>query len=302
MDKVITIIVTYNGSKWIRKCLQCLINNTIKTDIMVLDNNSSDNTLDVIDPFLDKIELIKLPSNLGFGKANNIGIQKALDKGYSHFFLLNQDAYVKEDTIAKLLATSSQNPEYGIISPLQLNISENALDEVFENQVKKYYQPGFDQLREDLTKKSISEVKEVKFAGAASWFMTSELLKKVGLFHPKFYHYGEDNNLAARAQYFGFKIGIQVSTSMVHDRKPRDASKYLPTKLRTFPLHILLDIRKPFLVAWLVGYYQLIHIWTKLQKISEQKYESLFLETKNWFFAHIEEVKTIRAELKEGYK
>jgi GT2 family glycosyltransferase len=302
MDKVVTIIVTYNGSKWIRRCLEQLLESSTKTDIMILDNNSSDNTLDVIAPFLKKIKLIKLSSNLGFGGANNIGIQEALDAAYSHIFLLNQDAYVRPDTISKLLITALENPDYGIISPLQLNISGKALDQVFGNQVRKQYNPDSEQLKLDLSQNSPSTVQEVKFAGAASWFVPAEVFKKVGLFHPQFFHYGEDNNFAARAQYYDFKIGIQVTAAVLHDRKPRELPKFLPTKLRTFPLHQLLDIRKPFFIAWLVGYYQLMRTWSKLKKISGEKHKTQYLETRKWFFTHIKKAREIRIELKEGHK
>ena len=95
MTRIATIIVTYNGSRWIKKCLEHLFLSSVSSDIILLDNKSTDDTLEIIRPFLPKIEFIQLSSNLGFGGANNIGIQKALDLGYSHIFLLNQDTYVK---------------------------------------------------------------------------------------------------------------------------------------------------------------------------------------------------------------
>lgn len=302
MNKIITIIITYNGSKWIKKCLEHLLESVTDTDIMVIDNNSSDKTLEVLDPFLKNIELIRLPSNLGFGGANNIGMQKALNAGYSHIFLLNQDAYIRQDTISKLLTTASENPEYGILSPIQLDSSGQSMDQVFRKQVKKYYNPDAPKLKKDLSQKKAAEVKEVRFVGAASWFLTAGVLRKIGLFHPVFFHYGEDNNFAARAQYFGFKIGIQSTTAIIHDRKPRDLSGFLPIKLRSFPLHQLLDIRKPFLVAWIVGYNQLLRTWKKLKKTNGNQDKNQFLETRKWFFSNIADAMSIRNELKKGYE
>ncbi len=302
MTKVATIIITYNGSHWIERCLEHLFQSSVTSYLIIVDNNSTDDTIEIIKPFLDKIELIQLSSNLGFGGANNIGIQRALELGFSHIFLLNQDAYVQKDCISKLLSTSLISPQYGILSPIQLDATGQGMDPVFQGQVAKHYAPDTGNLVKELTKEKAAEPIEVRFVGAAAWFLTSEMINKVGLFHPVFFHYGEDNNYAARAQYFDFKIGIQVTTAMIHDRKSREKAQFLPIKLRSFPLHQLLDIRKPFVVAWMVAYYQLMRTWKKLHKSSGDKHKKQFLETRNWFFADLKEALEIREEMKKGYK
>src|SRR5690606_2532542 len=117
------------------------------------------------------------------------------------------------------------------------------------------------------------------------------VIKKVGLFHPVFYHYGEDNNYAARVQYFGYQIGVLSNTAVIHDREQRkDLSKFLPMKLRTFPLHLLLDIRKPLPIAWLTGFYQLTRIKSKLKKLGNTEYEKAYQEGRKWFFGRMVEV------------
>jgi GT2 family glycosyltransferase len=302
MAKVATIIVTYNGANWIRKCLEHLFESSVTSHLIIVDNSSTDDTLEIIKPFHDRIELIQSPSNLGFGGANNIGIQRALELGYSHIFLLNQDGYVQKDCISKLLSTSLCSPQYFILSPIQLDATGQAMDPVFKGQVAKSYSPDTKRLIKELSKENAIEPIEVRFVGAAAWFLSSDMIKKVGLFHPVFFHYGEDNNFAARAQYFGFKIGIQVTTAMIHDRKPRDKAQFLPIKFRTFPIHQLLDIRKPFALAWMVAYYQLIRNWKKLRKTSGDKYKSQFLEIRNWFFSDVKKALEIREEMKKGYK
>jgi GT2 family glycosyltransferase len=302
MTGIATIIVTYNGSRWIKKCLEHLFQSSVSSDIILLDNNSTDDTFEVISPFLEKIEFIQLPSNLGFGGANNIGIQRALDLGYSHIFLLNQDAYVQQDCIAKLHSTALENPQYGILSPVQLDSSGLDFDPVFKGQVAKHYSPDPGKAIKELSNENPAQVIEVKFVGAAAWYLSAEMIRKTGLFHPVFFHYGEDNNFAARAQYFGYKIGIQVATAMIHDRNARDKTKFLPIKLRSFPLHQLLDIRKPMAIAWFVGYYQLNRTWKKLQKTQGDQYKKEFLEMRRWFFDKLDEAKEIRKELKKGYR
>jgi GT2 family glycosyltransferase len=302
MARVATIIITYNGSQWIRRCLEHLFQSSVASHVIILDNNSTDDTIEIIRPFLKNIELIQLPSNLGFGGANNIGIQRALELGYSHIFLLNQDAYVQKDCISKLLSSSLLSPQFGILSPIQLDATGHAMDPVFQGQVAKHYAPDVGSLIKEFKKEKPSDPIEVRFVGAAAWFLSSEMIKKVGLFHPVFFHYGEDNNFAARTQYFGFKLGIQVTTAMIHDRILRKKSKFLPIKLRSFPLHQLLDIRKPFVLAWMVAYYQLRRTWKKLHKTSGNKHKKQFLEIRKWFFSDLKKALEIREEMKKGYQ
>lgn len=70
------IIVTYNGSKWIRQCLNSVYSYSIVSHCIVVDNNSSDNTVDIIKQHYHDVELVQLKSNFGFGGANNIGFHQ----------------------------------------------------------------------------------------------------------------------------------------------------------------------------------------------------------------------------------
>ena len=100
--KILTIIVSYNFEKWIERCLGSLKASSHPTDIIVIDNCSNDRTVEIIKTQYTYVRLIENHANLGFGKANNIGMQLALREGYDAVFLLNQDAWIGSDTLATL--------------------------------------------------------------------------------------------------------------------------------------------------------------------------------------------------------
>src|ERR1700761_24513 len=129
---IAVIIVTYNGAKWIEKCITSLLNSSFKVKIIVVDNGSTDETLNLLEKYTE-IYLLKATKNLGFAKANNEGITIGLQQNVEYIFLLNQDAWVERDTIEKLLNVAEANKEYGIISPIHLNGSYTALDLKFAN-------------------------------------------------------------------------------------------------------------------------------------------------------------------------
>ena len=142
MTNVFAIIVTYNGAKWISKCLQSVADSTIPVKILVVDNGSDDNTRQKIKEDFPAAELIVSDLNIGFGQANNMGIKKAYADGASHFFLLNQDAWIEQDTIEKLVAQQQKNKEYGVLSPLHLNGQGMALDFEFSTCIVPSKCPG----------------------------------------------------------------------------------------------------------------------------------------------------------------
>lgn len=215
MAKVLAIIVTYNGMRWVERCLGSV--RAAGLDAVVIDNGSTDGTAEYIAEHFPEMQLVQPGSNLGFGAANNIGLRKALDGKYDFAYLLNQDAWLEADTVDKLLATAS--PEYGILSPIQ-NDAKGKIDRRFGKKCKKAV--GY----------FIDGVVEVRFVMAAHWLVSREAIEAVGGFSPAFKQYGEDDNWIHRARYFGYKVGVVPAAKAVHDRAERILSKEARMKLK----------------------------------------------------------------------
>ena len=218
-NNILVIIVTYNGMKWIDKCFHSVISSSIKSDIFVIDNASSDGTPDYIAKNFPTVLLTRSPKNLGFGAANNIGLQYAIDNGYDYVYLLNQDAWIKENTFEKLISTQKKHPEYGILSPIQLEANEQHFDYNFGAIISQWSKET--RACEDLFFKRENEVIPFPRIMAAHWLISRECLINVGGFSPAFFHYGEDDNYADRAWRKGYKVGIVTSAIGIHDREKR---------------------------------------------------------------------------------
>lgn len=219
--KVFAIVVIYNGMQrnWIQKCFDSIINSKIPVEIIAIDNGSTDASISFIKDNYPQVDFTVSEENLGFGKANNLGLRKALDKGGDYFFLLNQDAWVDPNTIEELTKQAEKNPEYGVISPMHLNGKGDALDYNFSLYLTPAHCKG---LFSDFV---INQVKdqlyESDFICAAAWLVTKHCLKIVGGFNPVFYHYGEDDNYVNRLKYKQLKIGVYPKVSIYHDREQR---------------------------------------------------------------------------------
>jgi GT2 family glycosyltransferase len=224
MTNIFTIIVTYNGSKWITKCLKSLFDSTLPVRIIVIDNGSADDTCEKIRNEFPEVDLIKSSFNLGVCRANNMGIKKAYDFGATHFFLLNQDAWVETDTIEKLVVQQQKNMEYGVLSPMHLNGQGTALDFNFSNCI---IPSKCANLYSDFCLNNIKDgIYKVDFVNSAAWLLSRECVEKVGGFNPSFFQYGDDDNYIHRVQYFGFEVGIYPLTKIFHDRENRSKGIY----------------------------------------------------------------------------
>lgn len=103
-DIVYIILVNYNNTKDTIECISSIIKSeTISYKIVVVDNASSEGSIDKIESFGDKVTLIKNQDNLGFAKANNIGIEYALNHGARFVMLLNNDTIVENGAISKMV-------------------------------------------------------------------------------------------------------------------------------------------------------------------------------------------------------
>lgn len=213
--KTYIIIVTYNGRAWLKKCLDSCTG----YPIIIVDNNSTDESASFIETHYPEINLIKQNENLGFGQANNLGISYALSQGAEHVFLLNQDAYIIDNSLDELILHQKSNPEYGVLSPIHITGAQEKLDKNFAEYMS--YKNNTNFYSDFVLKRKLQKIYSVPFVNAAAWLLSKEVLLKVGGFDPLFFHYGEDNNFCQRVVFHKYKIGVIPDLFIIHDREHR---------------------------------------------------------------------------------
>ena len=142
----------------------------------------------------------------------------ALKQGADYVFLINQDAWVKPDTIDILVRAHQNNPQYSILSPMHFLASGRKLDPGFRSYLLRAYNEtevsGFENETEE-------KVAPVPFVNAAAWLVHKSCLKDTGGFGHLFYHYGEDRDYLQRCNYYGHKLAIVTGAKIFHDRESR---------------------------------------------------------------------------------
>lgn len=208
MHKVLVIVVVYNGMAWLERCLGSALK--AGGDLFVVDNDSTDGSADWIAGHFPQAHLVRSAENLGFAKANNLGMEYALKHGYSYVYLLNQDAWIPEDALEVMTSVAVRHPGVAIFSPMQMKADMSGYDPRFEKNVMRHVTS-----RDDA-------VSIVPYVMAAHWLLPRRTLETVGGFAPIFPIYGEDENYCDRARRFKMRVAIVPSVKAVHDRAERE--------------------------------------------------------------------------------
>ena len=158
--------------RWVGRCLDSVLSSTVKADLYIVDNGSTDGTREYIPMHYPEAMLYLSPVNLKFGKGNNLGLEYALKNNYDYVYLLNQDAWIMPDTISKLQKVHTTYPQYGILSPLQMASDEKTFEYFFNLLIARKFSEDF----------ATSDVIPVDFVQAAHMLISRACLEQVGGF------------------------------------------------------------------------------------------------------------------------
>jgi len=187
------IITTFNSSAIILSCLEKI--DFQKYETIVVDNNSKDNTVNLIKDNFPFVKIIVNKNNIGYGRANNIGLQ-SIQTEYA--LILNPDAFIFSVDIEKILKAMQQDPQIALAGPLLLN----------------YYPYQEQDARQELSivKNNAIEFKDgfisVKYIIGAILFFKMSIFHKIGFFDEKIFLYYEDDEISYRVIKNKYKIAI----------------------------------------------------------------------------------------------
>lgn len=222
------IIVTYNSAGYLSECLNSLLKADYKNlEIIIVDNNSDDDTVSVIKSFKNKIIPFFAEKNLGYAEGNNLGIEKA---GGDFVFLLNPDTLVNPEIFTFLLDPFLNDSKIAVTQPaVYLMKDRKRLN--LTGKITHFL--GFDWVR-DYNKKVPSEQEEIMSFSGCGVMIKKNVLRKTKAFDPAYFMYYEDSDLSWRLRLFGYKLIFVPEAVMYHDYKYIPVESYQPLKRKLF--------------------------------------------------------------------
>lgn len=209
MQTDLTIIVlTYNSSHVIKDCLSNL--NFEKYKVVVVDNNSSDNTLEVVQHNFSKAEIIANKKNIGFGRGNNLALNKVTT---TFALVLNPDAIIEEKDIDIILERMKLDQKVAIAGPLALENYPISQDEI--KQKKEEIKRDLVSIKDSYYKKTECGIDTKFIVGACAFFRVS-IFQKIGFFDENIFMFYEDDEIALRVRNNGYYCLTVPEAVMVH--------------------------------------------------------------------------------------
>lgn len=206
------IVVNYNGEKYLKECLNSIINQTYrKLRVLVIDNGSTDGSRDILRNFEDyysRFEVIRNEENLGFAKAANQGIGMANTKFVA---LVNNDAFLERNWAEEMLK-AADDLRAGIFA------SKILFEDGRINSAGHAIYRGLAVMERGFLEKDEGQFDEpcyVAGACAAAAMYRRSLFEDVGLFDEDYFMYNEDVDLSLRALIRGWKI-LYVPTAIAY--------------------------------------------------------------------------------------
>jgi GT2 family glycosyltransferase len=214
MHPPIVVIPNLNGGDALVEAVDSLVSQSLAPYIIVVDNASSDDSVDQIKAKYPDLEVIQHHKNKGYAGGVNPGLQRAIELGVEYVAPFNDDAIADKRWLQLLVAYLDENSKVAAAAPKVLAGDHERLDSTGD-----YYTiwglPYPRGRREYDTKKYDHETEIFAASGAASLYRVSAL-KEVGLFDEDFFAYYEDVDLSFRLQLAGWKVAFVPSAVVYH--------------------------------------------------------------------------------------
>lgn len=215
---VYIVLVNYNGYKDTIECIESLKNIEYKNyKIIVVDNASSDESIDILSKQYNDIKLIKSKENLGFSGGNNLGIKEAVDKKAEFILLLNNDTTVEPNFLNNIVFKSIEDKNVGMaIGKILYYKEKNKIwyggGEIVDKKGDSIH-IGFN---EDKDYIKSNEIRYVSFATGCYMLIKVDAIKRIGIMPEEYFLYYEDTDYSMKFNQENLKILYYPDSVIYH--------------------------------------------------------------------------------------
>ena len=223
------IIVNYKTCGLVIDCVNSILEKTkvVSYEVIIVDNNSGDGSVETLMSLFPQIRVFPLKENIGFGKANNIGVHNAAGR---FIFFLNSDIILLNDAISILVNYLDRNKHVDLCGGQLYDKDKKLTNSYFEYPDFKYF------LSLILKGNVINEELPILSSGKTSYYISGadmmvrrSFIDKYGAFDPDFFMYYEDTELSLRVQKSGGEVHFVPEARIVHlqDMSPKERGTYI---------------------------------------------------------------------------
>lgn len=213
-------------------------------DIIVVDSGSQDDLHVNFRNISDRsVRYLRIEDNLGYAASMNLAAKHALDQKPDYVFLINNDTVLSPDTIGDLVGFVSQHPNIATANPKVYTLSKGAQKKTREIETLggRFIGGNFGGWQEDHGQYNFPF--EIDFASGIAMLVRAEIIRKIGLFDPKFFIWYEDLDFGIRVKKAGFKA-YYVPSPVWHEGAQSVRHRYSPKLAYYSTRNLIYTIRK----------------------------------------------------------
>jgi GT2 family glycosyltransferase len=220
------VIVNWNSRDFLEKCLSSVRERGagLRHEVIVVDNASFDGSAELVERQFPEVRFIQSERNLGFGKANNLGVERSTGR---HVLFLNPDTEIVGDALAALVAFADQRPDAGVVGPKLLNSDlsiqmesirafPSLANQILDSHYLKSRFPRLGLWGMRPLYESSDTPEPVDVVSGACMMVKREVFDRVGGFSSRYFMYSEDVDLCYKVREAGWKTYFQGRAEVVH--------------------------------------------------------------------------------------
>ena len=263
---VVSVILNTSRRDDTLECLASLARGTYRHHrTIVLDNASTDGSIQAIRSTFPDTEIIELTSNLGYAGNNNVGISAALARGADWVLVLNEDTVLAPDCLAELIRAGESDPGIGILGPMVYHYDEPRVIQSAGGRLGPWWN-SFHIAQNTTDEGQFRAPHAVDWISGCAILVRRSVIEEIGMIDPRYFYFWEETEWCLRATRAGWRVVHVPQGKLWHkgvqrDYRPQPTVTYYATRNRLLTLE---KHRAPVSV-WIVAWLQIIRTlasWT----------------------------------------
>jgi GT2 family glycosyltransferase len=219
---VVTVILNTNRRGDTLACLESLAHSTHANHrVIVLDNASTDGSVDAIRQGFPSSQVLRLAANLGYAGNNNVGLRSALDQDAAWVFVLNEDTIVHADCLAELVRVGESDGRIGVVGPLVYHHSEPGVIQSAGGELGARWESRHAGQNEPDTGQ-FPLPRDVEWVTGCAILVRAAAIRQIGVLDERFFYYWEETEWCLRARREGWRVVHCPSGRLWHKGVSRD--------------------------------------------------------------------------------
>jgi GT2 family glycosyltransferase len=230
--------------------------------VIVLDNHSTDGSVDAFRTSFPEVEIIQLRDNLGYAGNNNVGIEAAVSKGADWVLVLNEDTILAEDCLEKLVEVGEGDARIGIVGPMVYHFDEPDVIQSAGGRLDQHWR-AWHIAQNEPDRKQFTAPHMVEWISGCAIMVRREVIDLVGMLDSRFFYYWEETEWCLRAREKGWLIVHVPQASLWHkgvqrNYQPNPSVTYYSTRNR----FLMFAKHHAPVSAWMLAWYQTLRTLT----------------------------------------